>query len=193
MKVFNRFFLSLLLLTFILSGFSCISQASYFNKGNIDRKNGKIVVLPFKDYNHNEGNNSGELVRNIFETTLMKRGFNLVEIEKTSMAGLHFDYNKELIPEWFNQTGSAIGADFIIYGSVHDYRTYQSTTSFLYLFSWLEITSSVGVTARLVSCKTGEVIWTGAITRASYTFNDAASEAVKDLIKTIRIRPVDLP
>jgi len=196
MKVFKRF-LSLLLFPLLISGLSCISQASYFNmgeKGEVDRKNCKIAVFPFKDYNHNEGNNSGDLIRNIFESTLLKRGHNVINIERAVMITDSANSEKKAFsPEWFVQTGSAIGADFIIYGSVHDYRTYQSTTSFLYIFSWLEITSSVGITARLVSCKTGEAIWTGTITRTSYTFNDAAAEAVNDLLKTIKIRPADLP
>jgi len=171
---------------------SCVSETSFFNKGSVDRKNDKIAVLPFKDYNHNEGNNSGELARSIFESTLLRRGFNVIEVEKTAVM-VDFDFlEKNKFPsEWIIETGPAIGADYMLYGSVHDYRTYQSSTSFLYLFSWLEITSSVGITARLVSCKTGEVVWSGSLTRASYTFNDAAVEAIRDLVRTIKIRSAD--
>jgi len=76
----------------------------------------------------------------------------------------------------------------MIYGSVHDYTIYQSYTTFIYIFGWLELTSSVGVTARMVSCKTGEIVWSGSLTRKSYTYNDAAEETVSELIRTIRYR-----
>lgn len=179
----------LLLLSVLLLNVSCVSQPSFFNRGSVHKGSEKIAVLPFKDYNHNEGNNSGELVRNLFESTLLGRGFHIIEVEKTAVV-VDYDFleKNEFPAKWIIDTGAAVGADFMIYGSVHDYKTYQSSTSFLYLFSWLEITSSVGVTARLVSCKTGEVVWTGSITSASYTFNDAAAEAVKDLVKTIKYK-----
>lgn len=192
MRTIPRGSASFLFISLILLNFSCVSQTSFFNKGGIDVKNEKIAVLPFKDYNHNEGNNSGELVRNLFESTLLHRGFHVIEVEKTAVV-VDYDFleKNEFPSKWITETGSAIGADFMLYGSVHDYRTYQSSTSFIYIFSWLEITSSVGVTARLVSCKTGEVIWSGSLTRASYTYNDAAAEAIKDLVRTIKIRSAE--
>jgi TolB-like protein len=192
MRTFIKGLTSLIILLFFILNLSCISQTSFFNKGGVDKKHDKIAGLPFRDYNRNEGNNSGELARNVFESTLVRKGFNVIEVEKTAVV-VDFDFleKNEFPSKWITETGSAIGADYMLYGSVHDYRTYQSTTSFLYIFSWLEITSSVGITARLVSCKTGEVVWSGALTRASYTFNDAAVESIGDLVRTIKIRPVD--
>jgi len=174
--------------TFIL--FSCASnKPSFFSKEEIDRKNSKIAVIPFIDYNKNESNNSGELVRSVFEAQLMTNGFNVIEIEKTS-SNIQFDILKkyEFSGDWLVETGRSIGVDYIIYGSVHDYRIYQNTTSFLYIFSWLETTASVGITARLVSCKTGEVIWHGSYTRSAYDYNIAANEAVKALIRSIKCK-----
>ena len=49
----------------------------------------------------------------------------------------------------------------------------------------------MGVTARMVSCSTGEVVWSGSITRKSYTLSDAAEEAVYELIRTIKYKPAD--
>jgi TolB-like protein len=177
----------IILYIFVLAFFSCASKPSFFNKEEIDRKNSKIAVIPFIDYNKNEGNNSGELVRSVFEAQLITNDFNVVEIEKIS-SNIHFDILKkyEFSGDWLVETGKSIGADYIIYGSVHDYKMYQNTTSFLYIFSWLETTASVGITARLVSCKTGEVMWHGSYTRSSYDFNNAANEAVKTLIRSIK-------
>lgn len=192
MENIKRGLLSLILLSVFVMNVSCVSQPSYFSRGSVNRGSEKIAVLPFRDYNQNEGNNSGELVRTLFESTLLKRGFHIIEVEKAAVA-VDYDFleKNEFPSKWIIDTGEAIGSDFMIYGSVHDYRTYQSSTSFLYLFSWLEITSSVGVTARLVSCKTGEVVWRGTLTCASYTFGDAAAEAVKGLVKTIRYKPAE--
>ena len=176
-----------ILYIFILTSFSCVSKPSSFNKKEIDKINSKIAVIPFIDYNKNEGNNSGELVRGVFETQLINSEFSVIEIEKIS-SKIDFDILKkyEFSGDWLVKAGESIGADYIIYGSVHEYRTYQNTTSFLYIFSWLETSASVGITARMVSCKTGEVVWHGSYTRTAYDFNNAANEAVKALLRSIK-------
>ncbi len=181
----------ILLLTF----FSCVSNPSYLNKTAIDKKNTKIAVLPFRDYNNTQGNNnnSGELVRSIFESRLILKGIKVIEIEKTAS---NIDYavlNKHEYPaNWIIETGKAIGADYVIFGSIHDYRTYENLTSFLYIFSWMESTSTVGITARMISCQTGEMVWSGSFTRSSYTFNDAANETVRALLRTIKYKTGDV-
>lgn len=166
---------------------SCVSNPVYYNKSAIDIKNSKIAILPFRDYNTDDGNNSGELVRSLFEQKLLLKGFEVIEIEKTSPDVDYSILKKNEHPgSWVSKTGISLGADYVIYGSVHDYRVYQNLTSFLYIFSWLEVTSSVGVTARMISCKTGEAVWSGSFSRSSYTFNDAAAEAVYALVRTIK-------
>ncbi|MCL2154516.1 MAG: DUF799 domain-containing protein [Leptospirales bacterium] len=183
----KRGFTFIIFFTFTLISFSCASKPSFFYKEEIDRKNSKMAVIPFIDYNKNEGNNSGDLVRSVFEAQLITNGFNVIEIEKTS-SNIQFDILKkyEFSGDWLVETGKSIGVDYIIYGAVHDYKIYQNTTSFLYIFSWLETTASVGITARLVSCKTGEVIWHGSYTRSAYDYNSATNEAVKALIRSIK-------
>lgn len=171
---------------------SCVSRPYFYNSGAVDKSAVRIAVLGFKDYNGSTGNNSGELVRNIFEGKLQMRGYQTICIEKTNSASnLEILEKKNQTGQWFIDTGKSIGADYIIYGSVHDYTIYQSYTTFIYIFGWLELTSSVGVTARMVSCSTGEVVWSGSITRKSYTLSDAAEEAVYELIRTIKYKPAD--
>ena len=63
---------------------SCVSRPVSYNSGFIDKEGVKIAVVHFKDYNVSEGNNSGELVRNVFEDILLKRGYGIVEIEKSA-------------------------------------------------------------------------------------------------------------
>ncbi len=182
------FIISIIFLTTILS---CVSNPAFFNRSVVDKANAKIAVLPFRDYNSSTGNNnnSGELVRSVFESKLILKGFNVIEIEKTSSSVDYSVLKKNDFPgNWIVETGKTLGADYMIFGSVHDYRTFENLTSFLYIFSWLESTSSVGVTARMISCKTGEVIWSGNFTRASYNFSDAANETVTALIRTIKIK-----
>lgn len=174
---------------FVIS--SCVSKPQYFNKTEIDKKNVKIGLLPFADYHSTQGNNnnSGDLVRSAFESELTLKGFNVIEIENAS---INIDYNVlnkyEFPAKWIIETGKSAGIDYMILGSVHDYRTYENVTSFLYIFSWFESTSTVGVTARMISCKTGEVVWSGIYTKSSYSFNDAATAAVRSLVRTIRIK-----
>ena len=174
-------------LMFLILLVSCVSQPAFFNRGGIDKKNVKIAVLPFRDYNSVGGNNSGELVRSLFESTLLRKGFQIIEVEKAAAAAEYqFLAKNEFPSKWIIETGNAIGSDYMIYGSVHDYTVFQNSTTFLYLFEWLEITASVGITARMVSCSTGEVVWSGSFTGISYTLNDAAREAVYSLVRTIR-------
>jgi len=179
---------------FFLTLISCVSNPSFFNRSEIDTKASKIAVLPFVDFNSTLGNNnnSGELVRNVFESRLILKGFNVIEIEKIAS---NVDYailkKREFSSSWIVEIGNKIGADYVIFGSVHDYRTYENVTSFLYLFSWLESTSTVGVTARMISCKTGEIVWSGSITKSSYTYNDAANETVKMLIRSIKFKKAE--
>ena len=185
--IMRRGIIFIIFLGFTLASFSCVSKPSFFYKEEIDRINSKIAVIPFIDYNKNEGNNSGELVRSVFESQLISNSFNVIEIEKTS-SNVDFEALKkyEYSGDWFVKSGKIIGADYIVYGSVHDYKIYQNTTSFLYIFSWLEITASVGITARIVSCKTGEIIWSGSYTIHANNYNNAANGAVKALIKSIK-------
>lgn len=183
----KKLYLFLIIFVFSIALSACISNPSYLNKSRIDITKSKIAIIPFLDFNSAEGNNSGELVRNIFESRLIVKGFNVVEIEKTVSAIDYSILKKREFPEkWFIETGNTLGVDYILYGSVHDYRTYQNVTSLIYIFSWLEVTSSVGITARLVSCKTGEVVWSGSYARTSYTYNDAATEVINTLIRTIK-------
>ena len=187
--IMKRGIIFIIFLGFTLASFSCVSKPSSFHKEEIDKKNSTIAVMPFIDYNKNAGNNSGELVRSVFEAQLITNSFNVIEIEKTS-SNIDFETLKkhEFSGNWTANTGKTIGADYIVYGSVHDYTIYQNMTSFLYIFSWLETTASVGITARLVSCKTGEVIWSGSYTIAANNYNNAANDAVKTLIRSIKCK-----
>lgn len=187
----KRIFFSIMLFIYVFTLSSCVSKPYFFNKSTVDKKNIKIALLPFIDYHTVEGNNnnSGDLVRSAFESGLTLKGFNVIEIENTS---LNVDYTvlkkHEFPAKWIIETGKLAGTDYMILGSVHDYRTYENITSFLYIFSWFESTSTVGVTARMISCKTGEVVWSGTYTKSSYSFNDAAREAVNSLIRTIKVK-----
>jgi hypothetical protein len=134
-------------------------------------------------------NSSGELVRSTFESKLIQKGFNVIEIEKIA-SNIDYSFLKkaEFPAKWIMETGNIIGSDYMIFGSVHDYRNFVSSTSFLYIFSWPESTSVVGVTARMISCRTGEVVWTGSFTCSSFSYSDAANIAVNALVRSIKIK-----
>jgi len=77
--IMKRGMIFIIFFTLILMPFSCMSNITSFNKEEIDRKNSKIAVIPFIDYNKNEGNNSGELVRSVFEAQLITNEFKLAK------------------------------------------------------------------------------------------------------------------
>jgi len=173
---------------------SCVSTSVSFNKELLDKDNITIAVLPFKDYNSKEGNNSGNLARNVFETRLVNRGFKVISMESlASTLDLSQARGSEFTKEWIISAGEASGADYLIFGSVYDYRVFQYPTSFIYIFSWLETTYSMGITTRMVSAKTGEAVWTGSLTKKSYTYSDAAEEVVNDFIKSMKLKPKPKP
>ena len=185
----RRRMIFILFFAIVLPNSGCISSAYFFNRGEIDKKVATIAVLHFKDFNNAEGNNSGDLARSLFEHNLLKRGFNIIEIEKIQFPeSLKIKDRKDFSPEEIIEIGKINGADYVVYGSVYDYKSYQSQTSFLYLFSWLELTYSVGISARMVACKSGDVVWSGSLSRLSYSFNDATSEVCKELIRTIKFK-----
>ena len=168
---------------------SCLSQPAYFNQVVLDRDSIRIAVLPFRDYKKNEGNNSGDLVRNVFETKLINRGFKTIDVEKIA-SGLEISnlQDADINSDWIIETGRAINADYMVFGSIYDYRVFEYSTTFIYIFEWLETTYSLGVTARMVSCKTGNVVWSGTHSSKSYTFNDAAEDVVNAMIKTMKYK-----
>jgi|GEM_PF-621644 len=181
-----------ILVVFMMSVLSCISQPVFHNDNmseSIDRKNNEIIVLSFRDFKAGEENNSGVLVRNVFESRLKKRGFTVVSYEKTSpnMPEIE-DRGFAVNSRWVKENADNLKADYVLYGSIYDYTVFQTTTSFLYIFSWLETTYSVGINAKIISSKSGEVVWSGAYASKSYTYNDAARESVDSLIRTIRLK-----
>lgn len=188
---FKKIFILIFMALVLVLNLSCVSSSVSFNKELLDRDNISIALLPFKDFNKKESNNSGSLARNVFETKLVNRGFNVKGIEAiASDLDCYLFEDDEYSRDWIIEAGEISGADYFIFGSVHDYRVFQHTTSFLYIFSWLETTYSVGITARMVSSKTGEAVWTGSFSKKSYTFTDAAEEVVDDFIKSMKLKPV---
>ncbi len=173
-----------ILMILILTG--CASTPIWYNKRPIE-KNKTVAILPFLDYK--EKNNSGQLFTNLFSIYFLKNGFNVAEREKIrqiikekeiDLSGMTHDSTKEL--------GTLLNADYILTGAVIDYNSYSSTRQLFYIFEWLQITCSVGVTARLIDINTGEVIWVGSATDQSYSFQEAAEEILNILYKTIAVK-----
>ncbi len=171
---------------------SCISRPRYYNEKTgevVKRGKSSIMVMPFRDYKVGEGNNSGALVSSIFESVLKKRGFTLVPFEKSSFI-LSEDGEEpfNVTSTWVVENAHRLGADFLLFGKVHDYSKYTGTTSFLYIFSWTDTSCSVGVSAKLMSCSTGDILWSGSFSCKAYTFHDAAWESADSLLKTMRFK-----
>ncbi len=184
-------FLVLLSLSFLVS---CISQPLYYNEKTDERllrEQSRIMVLPFRDYKFNEGNNSGNLARSMFENALKKMRFCIVPFEKSSFM---FPEDREeafsITSDWVVENAKNLGVDFVLFGQVYDYSREKGSTSFLYIFSWSDTDCIVGISAKLISCSTGDVLWSGSFSSKSYTFHDAAWESVYSLVKTIKFQTV---
>jgi curli biogenesis system outer membrane secretion channel CsgG len=174
---------SLLLIAVIaLSG--CTTQPlTYMKKPLAQGRN--IAVLPFED--HIQKNNSGQLLTNIFSIYFLRNGFNVAEREKINqvlkekgleLSGLSGNAAKEV--------GTLLNVDYLLIGAVTDYTAFSSPQKLFYFFEWMQIICSVGATARLVDTATGEVLWVGIAQEKSFTFKDAANEAVSILFGTIK-------
>ncbi len=100
--------------------------------------------------------------------------------KEIDLSGMTHDSTREL--------GTLLNADYILIGAVIDYNSYSSTRQLFYIFEWLQITCSVGVTARLIDINTGEVIWVGSATDQSYSFQEAAEEILNILYETIAVK-----
>ncbi|MDH5716257.1 MAG: CsgG/HfaB family protein [Spirochaetia bacterium] len=170
------------MLIFMLS-LKCATPPIYYNKRAV-KENATIAVMPFSDYL--EKNNSGQLFTNIFSIFFMRDNYKLAEREKISQIMREKSIDISHITESSTkEIGDFLNVDYLLIGSVTDYTSYSSEKKLFYIFEWLQITCSVGVTARLIDVNTGEVIWVGSATDQSYSYQQAVEAAIGQLYLSI--------
>lgn len=169
----------------ILFTVGCANTPMHFSKRAIHRGT-NLAILPFADFTTN--NNSGDLITDVFTVYFLENGFNVAERErintiisekKLGLSGLTADSAKEM--------GSLLNVDYLLTGSLIEYESFANKKQLFYIFEWLEITCSLGVTARLIDVQTGEIIWVGVATEKATSFKDAADDVVGMLMETIQI------
>jgi curli biogenesis system outer membrane secretion channel CsgG len=148
-------------------------------------ENGKnVAILPFLDFK--EKNNSGRLVTNLFTIYFLKSGFNVAEREKINQIVLEKNMDLSgLSDESAQEFATVLNVDYILTGSVIEYNSYSSKQKLFYIFEWMQIICSVGISARLIDVRTGEIIWVGIGNDQSHSFKDAADKVAHSLMKTI--------
>ena len=171
-------------LIIFLSG--CVSSPVYYNKTEINKKS-TIAILPFINYNN--GNNSGQLITDIFSVSLLEKGFNVISREDINqfLKGEKIDI-KKIDRASIKKIGALLNADYLIIGSVTDYNSYSNKRRIIYVFEWLRITYSVSVTARIIDTSEGNTIWIGSASDLGPSFPEAGDVTIKTLLKTIKIK-----
>ena len=169
---------------FLLAG--CTAPPLTYTSRTLD-KTRHVAILPFLDYK--ESNNSGQLVTNLFTMYFLQNGVKVAEREKINQVILEkgmdlAGFNEKSAQEF----GQVLNVDYILIGAVTDYTSYSTSRKLFYIFEWMQIIGTVGVTARLIDVRAGEIIWVGTASEKSYSFNDAADQVVGTLFQTMRLQ-----
>lgn len=147
-----------------------------------------VVVMPFE--NMTKFHEAGKIVPDLLATELYISGKFRV-MERTEAVALCAEEGiriPEALDAGFAQTlGKKLGVDGVFIGSVSEYwyRIYREEDE--------EVEPAVGITARLVSVATGEVVWSASVTRSSYDIlmsqkdplNRIAQLSVMDMLETL--------
>ncbi len=161
---------------------SCGSTATIVMKQNYDfSKIKRIAVIDFKDSPNYP--NSGSIVSELFAKYLLMTGFNIIEREQ--MDTLLREHNLQLTnlmdPETITQF-KLLGIDAIVTGSIPMVVPQQNFYDAGYPRF---ISAEVGVTVRMISVETGEVLWVGSDTNDAADVQTAFEYLVSSLVKQL--------
>lgn len=113
----------------------------------------KIAILPFRNFS--ETKEAGKIITAIISTELYKTGFfNIIEpgeINRVMTAYKIWDTNSMGTRE-FEIIRKELGADGIVTGLVHEYS--------------ISANPKIGITARMINCRTGTILWICSISRS---------------------------
>ncbi|MCS7151039.1 MAG: hypothetical protein NZ928_01465 [Endomicrobia bacterium] len=177
-----------LVILVVVSFFSCVTPRGTFYKGFDPQKITIISVGEFKPY----GNyiSSGELVKNLMIEHLLKRGYIVKEENSADVEYVLTGSVTRFLPEkkYLVYTGTEkqqvmIGGPLTeISGSY----VYNIGSAFGIPDSQVVATNStVGVSARLVEKKTGNVVWTSSFVYEALTVETAADVVANYLITSL--------
>jgi curli biogenesis system outer membrane secretion channel CsgG len=177
-------FLLLTFLTIFIS--SCNMETIVMKPGYDFNKIKRIAVLQFRDSAYYP--NSGAMVSELFVKYMLKAGYNVVERDEIDaiLREHNLAISGALNPEQVKEYGKICGVDAFVTGTipmvVPDRAFYEGDNP-------RYIAAQVGVTCRMISVETGEILWAGSDTydamNTQTAFEYLVSSLARQLIKDI--------
>jgi hypothetical protein len=175
--------LSLFLALFMTS---CGTQTIVVKPGYDFSKIKRVAVLNFNDAPY--APNSGQVPSELFTKYLLKTGYDVIErAQIDAIIREHQLFLQGVLdPAQVKEFGKVAGVDAIITGSISMLVAEQN----LYEAGYQRyIAAQVGITCRMISVETGEVLWVGSDTydgmNTQTAFEYLISSLVDELIKTL--------
>lgn len=178
----NRIGIVLVLLAAVFFS-SCAVDTVVLKPGYDFKKIHRVAVLPFRDSAYYT--NSGSLVSQIFVKYLLKAGYNIIEREELDALLKEHQMTAAGIvsnPDEAKEFGKISGIDAIVTGSiplvVHEQTLYENNYP-------RYIAAQVGVTCRMISVDTGEVLWAASDTYDAMNVQTAFEYLVSSLVNQL--------
>ncbi len=169
-------------------------------KSELNTSKGTYAILPFQDKREARssdlGYNAVDAMTDAFETEFIGAGFKVVDRRniQSALDELKFSYEGDVDPNQRKQIGKLTNSDIMIIGKL---RTFQNA-----LFQNHEKPdkpskcTSISFAVKAIDIETGEIIWTGSLTKSTGLKDDFmygcscdvlkyANKAASDFIKTI--------
>lgn len=187
---------------FFLSGCFLLERSVNVTIGNSDQNivRGTYAILPFQDKRETGradlGYNAVDAMTDAFETEFIGAGFKVVDRRniQTALDELKFSYQGDVDPDQRKQIGKLTNSDIMVIGKL---RTFQNA---LFQDSVKpdkpSKCTSISFAVKAINIETGEIVWTGSLTKSTGYKDDFmygcncdvlkyANRAASDFIKTI--------
>lgn len=191
-----------LLSLLVLSGCFLLERSVNVTVGKAENSltHGTYAILPFQDKRESRpsdlGYNAVDAMTDAFETEFIGAGFKVVDRRniQSALDELKFSYEGDVDPNQRKQIGKLTNSDIMVVGKL---RTFQNA-----LFQNHEKPdkpskcTSISFAVKAIDIETGEIIWTGSLTKSTGYKDDFmygcecdvlkyANRAASDFIKTI--------
>ena len=163
---------------FVLS--SCAVQSVIIKPGYDFSSIKRVAVIDFKDAAYYP--NSGSMAAELFVKYLLKTGYNV--IERSELDSILREYNLSaqgiIDRSQTKEFGKIAGVDAIITGSIPTAvfeREYYINGNVRY------VAAQAGITCRMISVETGEILWAGSNTYDAMNMQTAFEYLISSIVK----------
>ena len=162
---------------------SCASNSIVVKPGYDFSKIKRIAVIEFRNSAYYP--NSGVMVSQLFAKYMLKAGYNVVERDELDaiLRERNLSLSNLLNPDHTKNYGKISGIDAIVTGSIpmvvpEQYFYEAGNPRF--------IAAQVGVTARMISVETGELLWVGSDTYDAMNTQTAFEYLVSSMVRQLQ-------